>query len=349
MPYKILTLLIFTILFPALIAGSTVLLLKSGLVDTGVHTPKSDIKSTEIKKTTQENFSDQKRVSDVLEYPKYYFKGKIDGKLQVWLILNGYLNPFQDSTLESGQILIEGENAIEDIYGTFPNPKTCKNDCSFSLEIPYYGGGDTLKLAKNASNPIFNGVWQQKDKQTPLDEIRSLTGVYTPLDSKQKLKFELNRSEEFKIEDYKVLSFQNPDKTLEIIGNNCGIIGFEQISESSDLSGNCYLVAISSGKIKNATKVLLRGCDKKSTNSDCGKRYFTFGKKEGEIQYLFDNGFTQDACTKGGDFYVLKYDMTSGKISKVGFFEYNICTSPINEKSNAEYLNAKEIYSLPKP
>jgi len=35
MPYKILTLFIFTIIFPTLIAGSTVLLLKSGLVETG--------------------------------------------------------------------------------------------------------------------------------------------------------------------------------------------------------------------------------------------------------------------------------------------------------------------------
>jgi len=335
MPYKILTLLIFIILFPALIAGSTVLLLKSGLIDSSVHTTKSDINSTETQNTGLENHSDQKRVSDVLEYPKYYFKGKIDGKLQVWLILNGYLNPFQDSTLESGQILIEGENAIEDIYGTFPNPKTCKNDCAFSLEIPYYGGGDGPKLPKTASNPVFNGSWQQKDKQTPLDEIQSLVGFYTPLDSKQKLKFELNRSVEFEIADY--LTKYNFDKSLYIKGNGCFGVGRKLFE------GDCRLFD-SKSQLEISTLI-----DCKKDDAICFSAV-EFGKNINQKQYIL--AFEDHSCLNV--LTIFTFDIKSRKMEKSRDFGYEHCAAEgtkeyIQEQiSNKPYNEAMNKYSIPK-
>jgi hypothetical protein len=282
-----------------------------------------------------------------LKVDSLYFTGKIDGKIPFRVILNYSGEAYRGRTY-TGQIVYDGvsEYNLKAVAIFVGSADKCQKYYCL-VEIEEY---DTKFITSDNPNGKLISVFTG---QTDLQEKPSkITGTWNNGNNDKKLNFELDISEEFDIENYGVLAYKNSDQTLEIKGNYCGVVGTREIfagmvtkkiDESADATkDDCYLIS-------DAGQVLLRNCTVESTDEDCGKRYFIFGKRTDSIQYIIDHGFTQDACTAGGDIKILEFDTKTSKINKLGDFSFNACPEPEDPTTNQAYKNAKEKYALPNP
>jgi len=322
MPYKLLTLLIFTILFPVLIAGSTVLLLKSGLVDTGKSKETSPISTNKvIYPEFQPVQTTYYTGSDIL-----YYTGKIDGKIPFRVVLDspeGSYNP-----LIRGKLIYDGESeyGLNTIAEFIPSNNKCERfNCGMEIKV----FDPKLTNPNNDDGKLLSTFTTQTNL---LENPEKITGTWTKAGTKQKLKFELNRSEEFNIEDYLVK--YNEDKTL-YIDNQC-VLGHK-------VNANCNLF---SSKYKTKITELI-SC--KTASVACFSSVY-FGKKIGNEQYIF----IDDTVAPTNSVGIYKFNILQPDLELVGSYAWgesleNLPLSKYPPKDYEAFREAEKKYSLPKP
>jgi len=264
-----------------------------------------------------------------------YYTGKIDGEIPFRIKLDfssfGAGN-IEYTGLEVYDSLSEHTLAIKARTVNNPSPDYCPDGrCNFTIQEFDSRETDSDKiLALDKPVADFQGSFDVNDTK-----MNKILGIWTNADNTQKLKFELNRSEEFEIEDYEVLSVENKDKSLKLLGNGCGLLfndgpqGYYSVSIGQIVKyipenkiGDCQL-------INQNKKLLLKG-------------NYMFGAKNDQFQYLIKSSFTSDACGKSGPFDVYQYDIAKNTITLLGSYKYNGCAID-NSICTTEKIESKDV------
>jgi len=212
-----------------------------------------------------------------------YYAGKIDGKIPFRIKLD-YNGAGAGNAEYTGQEVYDGVSehtlAIKARTVNNPSPDYCPdNKCNFSIQEFDNPETDPDKILA-LDNPVgdFQGTFDVNDTK-----MNKITGTWTKGDGSQKLKFELNRSVEFNINDFTKTTNQNYR-----LKGDCG--AYVEKTDSND----CILVDLKTGKT-----------------------LYNFDKENGEVSYLgknFKHGGNSIVLgkQKSNELYVLSYFPDSG-------------------------------------
>jgi hypothetical protein len=342
MTYKILTLLIFIILFPALIAGSTLLLHKFGVVNLSkpdtdkITTQQTTNPSTKISNQTQTNeINEIDSISVAESFKPFYFTGKIDGKFPFHMVLNKFEGMGMSHSYLNGQLVYDNISEYPlnvSIFFSGSPADECQKDnkaysCYFYMKefddgnIPLKHTTDDLKYTSE-----FEG-------RTTLEYNPSkITGTWTKADKSQKLKFELSKSEEYEIEEYLVK--YNEDKSIYIDGQ-C-VLGHK-------FNAKCNLY----NSITKTKIIELASCE--DTEFSCFSSIY-FGKKINNEQYIF----IENTLAPSHSIELYKFNISEPDLELVDSFSWgdsleNLPLTKYPTKGYKAFLEAQQKYSLPKP
>ena len=243
-----------------------------------------------------------------------YFTGKIDGKIPLRMVLS------EVSPATGGQLWYQGEEIYD---GVSEKPLFVKasletgefrcQDKICPIEIKEFesqDGADNYP-PKDLSISTFEGKYDKKNGK--------ITGTWTKANNNQKLKFELNRSEEFEIEKY--------------------LIEFNQ-NKSLYLNADCLLGHIQDAQCRlynsknNTRTVELISC--KLNDAYCFSSVY-FGKKIDNIQYIL----IEHTLAPQHFIEIYKFNILQPNLEQVGDYVWD--DSQV-EKNDPQYIENNRNY-----